>query len=104
MKPVRILLAENYPEALTSCAELLQRAGHQVWMAESVEAARRLLDTTYFHVAIFDLRRRDDNDSTDKSRLELARACDATIRKIIFTQFQDVENVREALLDRGHGP
>lgn len=97
MAPPKILIADNDPLFVNSCAEFLEMSGYRVLRAYNLEDARLLLGEGAAHLAILDLRMRDDKDRMDLSGLALAKKSDPAIPKIILTSFQEWEHVREAL-------
>jgi DNA-binding response OmpR family regulator len=98
MKPRRVLLVDNYAEGLNSLAEIMERAGYRVTRAGSYEDGEKALSDLYFHVAILDLRLRDNDDIRDISGLELAKQSSPLIPKIIFTMFPTFETSRDSLV------
>lgn len=97
MKPVRLLLADNFDAILNSLGKLFERAGYHVTRATSYEEAQRKLELHYFHVAVLDRRLRNDEDETDNSGIDLAKQSDPAIVKIILTQFPTFETARDAM-------
>ena len=100
-----ILLADNDPDYLDTCAEFLQNAGYRVHKAKSVELASDFLQTGWAHLAVFDMRLRNDEDESDHSGLDLAATAAPTMPKVILTRFPTHEAARRALsplLSGGH--
>lgn len=94
----RILLVDNDVDFLETRSELLERSGLTVFQASSAEEGERILQRNWIHVAIIDLRLRDDNDPRDTSGLNLAKAAQyRSVPKIILTRYPSYEYVREAL-------
>ncbi|MBM3272525.1 response regulator [Candidatus Kaiserbacteria bacterium] len=93
----RILLADNDPEFLNTCAEFLVSAGYKVVKAPDLEGARRVLEESWVHLAILDLRLINDEDEKDMSGLVLASESTSPVPKIMLTKYQTWEAVRESL-------
>jgi len=94
---VRLLLADNDADFLAGCGEFLQSHGYRVVLAESVEAARFHLANTHFHIAILDMRLRDNSDDKDFSGIDLAKNSEGAVLTIIQTNYKNWESVREAM-------
>jgi len=93
----KLLIAENVPEQLRPRKELFVREGWEVLTAASPEEARHILDNGWVHLAVVDLRLRDDNDPNDLSGLELVKSTDPAIPKIMWSAFPSYEVATEAL-------
>lgn len=93
----KILIADNDPYFLKTCAQYLEMFGFRVVLAHNPDDARQLLERGAVHVAILDLRMRNDADKMDRSGLLLAKTSNPAIPKIILTSFHEWEDVREAL-------
>lgn len=94
----KILLVDNDLHYLESTGDYLESVGYQVLRAASLERARQLLDYTWVHVAIIDLRLGNDNDERDRSGLDLAKdSAYQVVPKIILTRYPSFDAVREAL-------
>ena len=94
----KILLVDNNREYLNAVGDYLETVGYQVIRADTLERARQLLDYTWFHVAIIDMRLRNDDDARDRSGLLLAKdAAYQVVPKIMLTRYPTIEAVREAL-------
>jgi DNA-binding response OmpR family regulator len=101
----RVLIADNDIDFLETRAEQLEViGGYRVFKAASPEEAEQLLARTWLHLAIFDIRMRDDNDDLDVSGLTLA-ADDRfrPIPKIILTRHATVQLARDALVAGADG-
>ena len=97
-KQGRILFADNDPEFLEGRSEFLQNAGYNVLRAYTLQEARRLLRDAAVHLAILDIRMRNDDDEKDMSGLLLAKdPAFGPIPKIMLTKFASYQLVREAL-------
>ena len=93
-----ILFADNDPDFLNTRAEFLQKAGHRVVRAYTLEQARQILAEARVHLAILDIRLLNDDDERDTSGLTLARdPAFHPVPKIMLTGFPTYESVREAL-------
>jgi DNA-binding NarL/FixJ family response regulator len=62
--------------------------GYYVLHATGADEAKRLLAQERVHIAIIDIRLKDDTDEYDKSGLELAMAVDQMIGKVIITAYE----------------
>lgn len=94
----RVLFADNDPDFLDTRSEHLERAGLKVFKVTSFEEAEQFLSDHWIHLAIIDIRLRDDNDNRDTSGLMLAKQeAYRSVPKIILTRFPSYEYVREAL-------
>jgi DNA-binding response OmpR family regulator len=93
-----VLFADNDPDYLDTRSEQLEGAGFIVFKAGSFEEAEQILHEQRIHLAIIDLRLRDDGDDRDTSGLTLAKKeVYSSVPKIILTRFPSYEYVREAL-------
>lgn len=100
----RVLLVDNDVEFLDTRGELLERSGLTVFKAASTEEGEEILQQRWVHLAIIDLRLRDDNDPRDFSGLNLAKASQyRSVPKIILTRYPSIEHVKEALGPRLEG-
>ncbi|HMN28353.1 MAG TPA: DNA-binding response regulator [Caldilineaceae bacterium] len=94
----RVLLVDNDRDFLETRTELLQQEGYLVYPAVSLEAARQRLAETWVHVAVVDIRLRDDNDDKDKSGLTFAKeSLYRAVPKIMLTRYPSYEQVREVM-------
>ncbi len=94
----RLLLADNNPVFLATRAQFLRAQHYRVFAAGSVEEAEQLLQDSWIHLAILDIRLEDDNDDKDISGLLLAKKeTYRHIPKIILTGHPTYEAVRIAL-------
>jgi DNA-binding response OmpR family regulator len=94
----RVLFADNDPDFLDTRSEHLEKAGLEVFKVTSFEEAEKFLSDHWIHLAIIDIRLRDDNDNRDTSGLMLAKQeAYRSVPKIILTRFPSYEYVREAL-------
>ncbi len=94
----RVLIVDNDLAFLDTRAEYLDAAEYEVYKAVSLEQAQQLLEHTWVHVAIVDVRMRDESDDKDTSGLSLAKKeAYHPLPKIILTRYPSYEYVREAL-------
>lgn len=94
----KILLIDNATDYRKSLGDFLEAVGYQVLRAESVEQARALLEHSWAHVLLIDIRLRDDKDPKDESGLALAKDLALSgVPKIMLTRFPTIASVREAL-------
>jgi DNA-binding response OmpR family regulator len=94
----RVLFVDNDPDFLDTRSEHLEKAGFELFKATSFEKAEQILGDHWIHLAIIDIRLRDDNDDKDTSGLMLAKQkAYRSVPKIILTRFPSYEYVREAL-------
>jgi DNA-binding response OmpR family regulator len=94
----RVLFADNDPDFLDTRSEHFEKAGFELFKATSFEKAEQILGDHWIHLAIIDIRLRDDNDARDTSGLTLAKQeAYRSVPKIILTRFTSYEYVREAL-------
>ncbi len=99
-----ILFVENDRDFLDTRAEFLTIAGHEVVKAYTLEQAREKLDNTYVHLAILDIRMRDDDDEKDTSGITLAQdPAYRLIPKIILTNFPSTKDAIATLRVQKHG-
>lgn len=92
-----ILLADNDLDFLDICTEFLESAGYAVLKAPQLGEARRVLEESWVHLAIIDLRLVSDEDEKDVSGLTLVKESNTSVPRIMLTRFQTWEAVRESL-------
>ncbi|MBM3299857.1 MAG: DNA-binding response regulator, partial [Deltaproteobacteria bacterium] len=97
MTDIYILLADNDPVFLTTCAEFLNSAGYRVRKAASPMEVRQILEVARVHLVVLDLRLTNDDDQKDRSGLTLAKEAARSVPKLIHTKFPTHQDVREAL-------
>lgn len=97
MSKPKILIADNVESVAKTYAEYLGLYGYQVQWVSTPEECQRVLEEERIHLAILDLRMRDDSDEKDISGLTLAQQSNPRIPKIILTAFPSWEMVRESL-------
>lgn len=94
----KVLVVDNDVDFLETRCEILTAAGYTTLKATSREEAVRLLDEAWVHLAILDMRLRDDDDEKDTSGLTLAKdERYSAVPKIILTRWPTFQAVREAL-------
>ncbi len=93
----QILFADNNAAFLTTRRERLEEEGYSVLTASNPEKARAILEGTWLHLAIVNLRLTDDTDDRDTSGLILIRETDNVIPKIVLTAYPTWEAVRKAV-------
>lgn len=94
----KLLVVDNDPDYLETCAEILERAGYEVMRAASSEEAEQVLANSWVQLIITDVRLRSDTDRRDTSGISLARKTEyRRIPKIIMTRWPDYDQVRKAL-------
>lgn len=94
----RILFIDNDLDFLDVRVRRLQADGFDVQTATDLDQAEELLKRNWVHLAIVDVRMREENDDKDTSGISLAKNPDyAAIPKIILTKYPGFEYVREAL-------
>lgn len=95
---IKVLVVDNDLSYLDATARFLEVHDYDVYRAVSLERAQQLFDYTWVHVALIDVRMRDDTDRNDTSGLLLAKDSRyRSIPKIMLTQHPSYEYVREAL-------
>ena len=97
MKKGSVLIVDNVPEAIQPRQDYLEAAGYQVLTATDPGTAKAILTDSWLHLAIVDIRLVDDFDERDFSGLDLVKATDPVIPKIVLTNYPTWEAVREAL-------
>lgn len=94
----RVLIVDNDPDFLQARVEWLRTKGFTVFGAESRDAARECLERFSVHVAVIDIRLRNDRDEKDTTGLLLAKEeAYRVVPKIIMTNWPTYEAVREVL-------
>lgn len=97
MSKPKILIADNIESVANTYAEYLEMHGYRVLQVSTPEQCQRALEEERIHLAILDLRMRDDGDEKDISGLTLAQQSNPRIPKIILTAFPTWEMAREFL-------
>jgi DNA-binding response OmpR family regulator len=97
MSKPKILIADNIESVARTHAEYLELHGYRVQCVFTPEECQRLLEEERFHLAILDLRMRDDLDEKDISGFTLAQQSNPRIPKILLTAFPTWEMARASL-------
>ena len=80
MISITILVVDNDHDSRNSLAkQFLERKGYWVLYANGPEIAEEILSNNLVHLAIVDVRLRNDDDSTDRSGLSLCEHMDPTV-------------------------
>jgi len=90
----RVLVVEDHPEMLETCAEILQRAGYDVRKAGSLRAAEGILRTLAIDVLVTDMKM---PKTGGLDLLRIAKETDPEIVVILMTGFPTVETAVEAM-------
>src|SRR5262245_48079331 len=98
MPKPKILLADNVASSIDAYAEYLELFGYNVQKVFTPEDCLRALREGLAHLAILDLRMRDDSDEKDISGLTVAKQSSPHIPKIILTAHPTWEMTRESLV------
>lgn len=93
----RVLIVENNQPLLTSTAESLRAEGFEVHTAVSEAEALKILSQHLIHLAMVDIRLRDDQDENDDSGIKLCRKIGSSVARIVLTGARDWHLVRDAL-------
>lgn len=99
--PKRILVVDNDLDVLDSVEYNLQSAGYEVVTANSAQMAQKQLRECIIHLAIIDIRLEDEALREDQSGFEVARTLPKHIPCVIFTAYDNKENIRRALGEVG---
>jgi len=93
-------MADDNKEFLANRQEDLEDAGFTVIPASNPEDASRILERGDVHLAILDMRLRDDNDPLDKTGLELAmKFGQGAVPIIMLTGFPDWNDAKASLVE-----
>ena len=93
----QILVADNDSIFLQTCQTVLEEAGFFVLRATNPEDAITTLKNQRVHLAILDMRMKQDTDEKDKSGLIIAKKTSHLIPKIILTKMPTYQDVVELL-------
>lgn len=91
-----ILVADNDPDSLAAVQFNMKMAGYRVYPADSPEMAKQILEEQIIHLAIIDMRLRNDKE-IEYSGFDVAACVPSYIPFIIYTAFEDRESIRRAL-------
>lgn len=103
MSKGKVLIADNIASQIVPLKEFLEKNGYEVVTAGSPGEARAVLNGSWVHLAIVDLRLENDEDERDVSGLTLCKETDPVIPKIILTNYPTYEAVKAALGPRLEG-
>jgi len=92
-----ILVADNDPDTLAAVQFNMKMAGYKVFTANSPERAKEVLDEQIIHLAIIDMRLRNDQE-LEYSGSEVAADMPSYIPSIIYTAYEDSESIRRAVV------
>lgn len=92
-----ILLVDNEPITVATHVDYLRKRNYRVRVVTSIDEALKAFAEEWFHLAIIDVRLKDDTDERDHSGLDFAKSLSPTIAKIILTVNRDFETVRDSL-------
>ncbi len=95
-----VLLVDDERPVLDSNRDYLEANGYRVFAVQTAEEALHCCDREIIHLAVIDVRLRDDRDPDDWSGVqELARSMTSSIPRIFLTAYgEDPARVRDALL------
>jgi len=99
--PKRILVVDNDQDVLDSVEYNLKTAGYEVLTASSSEEAQQRLVCEIVHLAIVDIRLQHEDRAEDLSGFNVARKLSGYIPCVIFTAYEDKENIKRALGEVG---
>lgn len=96
----RVLFVDNDDDFRNTHQEILERAGYLVEAATNPAQARDLFEAGAFDAAILDNRLRDNQNTEDRSGMELARLMAQSLPVILLTDYPDFRDTREVLSGR----
>ncbi|MBM3149498.1 MAG: response regulator, partial [Chloroflexi bacterium] len=99
MSKGRILIVDNRPDHIPFRRQALEREGYEVREAYTPEDASEKFETGLIHLAIVDIRLKDENDEKDWSGLEWVESVHQQYPEfpcIILTGFPSYEPVQRA--------
>ena len=99
--PRRVLVVDNDEHVIQSVLFNLRMAGYEVIIADTVEEALRLIGHEIFHAAVIDIRLKDESEEDDQSGFEVARHLPPYVPRIIYTAYENIENLRAAFTEAG---
>lgn len=99
-----LLLMDNMKDTLNEWSRYLEELEYNVEKASSLEEAREILRSKWIHLAIMDIRMKNDDDENDITGLLLAREKEfLSVPKIVLTAFPSFEYARLALAENEDG-
>ncbi|UCH96918.1 MAG: ATP-dependent 6-phosphofructokinase [Candidatus Aminicenantes bacterium] len=88
MTKIKILVADNDSDYRKSLAEnVLKMEGYEVFQAGNPQEAKEILKKELIHLAILDIRLKNDDDSSDESGFELSKEIDPGVAWIVLTGY-----------------
>lgn len=96
-----ILVIDNDVNVLHAVKFNLEMAGYSVLTANNIEYALKMIREQIFYLAIVDIRLEHEESIEDKSGFEIAKQLPNDIPFIVFTAYEDKENIRQAYKDVG---
>lgn len=97
-RPFRILVAENDDILAKTAKEFLESRGYVVFTAVTPEEAKDFLKNSWVHLAIVDMRLRDEDSLIDKSGIDLLETTARQVPKLIWTAHtKEYQDVRRAM-------
>ena len=96
-KPKRILLVDNDKNVLNAVRFRLEIEGYEVLTAESPKAALGHIHDSIFHLAIIDIRLKEEKNKADIAGFQVAAELPTRIPFVIYTAYEDLDNLRQAL-------
>ncbi|MGB0388605.1 MAG: response regulator [Ardenticatenaceae bacterium] len=97
----RILVVDNDPDVLDSVRYNLRSAGYEVVTANCPDEARQQLACEIVHLAVIDIRLEDERRREDHSGFDVAQKVPDYIPCVIFTAYENTDNLRKALGEVG---
>ncbi|HEX9926390.1 MAG TPA: response regulator [Anaerolineae bacterium] len=95
-KSKRILVVDNDKDVLKSMRFMLGD-DYEILSADTVETAYELIDREIFHLAIVDIRLEDETHPSDTTGFKIAQKLPPDVPFIIYTAYDDKQNIRQAL-------
>lgn len=92
----RVLVADNDQQVLKAAVFSLTQAGYDVLTAAGPEEALAVLESQIVHVAVIDLRLKNNELAEDTSGFRVAKVIPPYIPCIILTAYPNLENIRTA--------
>jgi 6-phosphofructokinase 1 len=89
MAPTNILVVENDRRVRDRLATLIELEDYVVYKAADPEEALQKLEEDLIHLAIVDIRLREEDDATDQSGLDLCAQMDPTVARLIITAYPE---------------
>lgn len=96
MNPYILLIADNNPRSVEILSETFTQMGWRVLTASNPHETRNVLEHTWVHLAVIDMRLTNELDG-DRSGLDIVQTVALHIPKIIWTNFPHHMDARDAL-------